>query len=173
MSLVHRIDRLFVFGLAALCAALFVVMILAVFGQVVMRYVFSNPLSWSEELARYSMIWQAMFAAALCSRAGQHLALIGAETLPEKIGRYVRPVSTIVICALLLVLFWHSWDLASRAVRQTTPGLGLSMGRVYAALPVGFALMIAGQVLGAIAGPMPGAQGPAAPEALNLHPEEA
>ncbi|AUH65297.1 TRAP transporter small permease [Paracoccus zhejiangensis] len=160
MSLINRIDRLFVHGLAALCAVLFVVMIVAVFGQVVMRYVFSTPLSWSEELARYSMIWQAMFAAALCSRAGQHLALLSTDALPETIRGFARPASAIAICVLLLVLLWHSYDLASRALRQTTPGLGLSMGWVYASLPVGFALMIVGQFLGIFAGPMPMQQEP-------------
>ena len=29
-----------------------------VFVQVIMRYVFSNSLSWSEELARYLFLWQ-------------------------------------------------------------------------------------------------------------------
>lgn len=174
MSLINRIDRLFVFGLAALCAVLFVVMIAAVFGQVIMRYVFSNPLSWSEELARYSMIWQAMFASALCSRGGQHLALLSTDALPESIRGFARPVATIAICILLLILLWYSYDLASRAVRQTTPGLGLSMSWVYASLPVGFALMIVGQLLGVFAGPMPMQEAPDSTdelrEMLDLHP---
>lgn len=152
MPFVRRLDRVFIHGLAALCVLLFAVMLLAVFGQVIMRYVFSRPLSWSEELARYAMVWQAMLASALCSRLGQHLTLVTSAMLPERLGRVLRLVSTAVICALLAVLLWHSWDLASRAMRQTTPGLGLSMGQVYACLPIGIGLMILGQLLGLATG---------------------
>ena len=152
MNFVNRLDRAFIYGLGAICVVLFVVMLTAVFGQVIMRYVFSRPLSWSEELARYAMVWQAMLASALCSRLGQHLALVSADMLPKRLGAVLHYVTTAVICAILLVLLWHGYDLASRASRQTTPGLGLSMSVIYACLPVGFALMIVGQLLGLVAG---------------------
>jgi TRAP-type transport system small permease protein len=155
MSLINRIDRMFVLGLAALCAVLFAIMIASVVGQVVMRYVFSSPLSWSEELARYAMVWQAMLAAALCSRGGQHLALFDTEALPGRIGSVLSHLGTIVICVLLILLLWHSYDLTSRAARQTTPGLGLSMSWIYASLPTGFALMLLGQLLRGFARPSP------------------
>lgn len=148
-------DRAFTQGLGFLCVVLFVVMVASVFGQVVMRYAFSKPLSWSEELARYAMVWQAMLAAALCARRGQHLALIQTEALPLRFRAALRTTVTITVFALLAVLLWVSYDLASRATRQTTPGLGLSMSYIYASLPFGFGLMIIGQLLGALAGPGP------------------
>lgn len=148
MTILKNLDLIFVRGLALLCGLLFVTMLAAVLGQVVMRYVFSSPLSWSEELARYAMVWLAMFATALCARKGQHLALIGADLLPPRFGRPLQLLGGVVSCTLLAILFWHGWDLAERAVRQTTPGLGLSMSWIYAALPVGFGLTILGQLLG-------------------------
>ncbi|MBO6815757.1 MAG: TRAP transporter small permease [Rhizobiaceae bacterium] len=148
MSTFRTLDHIYIRSIALVCIALFVVMLAAILSQVVMRYVFSNPLSWSEELARYSMVWLAMMAAALCSRASQHLTLISAEMLPPPLQKPLRYLGTLIACVILGVLFWHATDLAVRTARQTTPGLGLSMSWIYAALPTGFALMILGQVLG-------------------------
>jgi len=148
LEVAKLIDRAFTWILFKLCIILFFVMIAAVFGQVVMRYAFSSPLSWSDELARYAMVWLAMLACALCSRQSQHITLMGVEFGSPQFVRFLRIGSAVLVCAILALLVWISWDLASRATRQTTPGLGLSMAWVYACLPIGFALMILGQILG-------------------------
>ncbi|QRF65192.1 TRAP transporter small permease [Ponticoccus alexandrii] len=162
MSILRFLDAVFVRGLATLCGLLFAVMLVAILGQVLMRYAFSAPLSWSEELARYTMVWLAMLASALCARKGQHLALISAEMLPPRLRLPLRLIGTVIACAILSVLFWHAWDLAERAIRQRTPGLGLSMSWIYAALPTGFALMILGQLLGLFVPEEPAPAEPAA-----------
>lgn len=148
MSIIRAIDKLFVRSIGTLCVILFIVMIVAVLGQVVMRYLFSSPLTWSEELARYCMVWLAMLASALCSRAGLHLALINADLLSPRYATPLRLLGGLAAATILVILFWHSLDLTSRSVRQTTPGLGLSMSWVYASLPIGFGLMILGLILG-------------------------
>ena len=35
-----------------------IAMVVIIFLQVVMRYVFNNSLTWSEEIARYIFLWQ-------------------------------------------------------------------------------------------------------------------
>ncbi len=163
--IIAGLDRAFVVVLGFLCVVLFAVMIVAIFGQVVMRYAFSSPLSWSEELARYSMVWLAMLSAALCSRLGQHISLTGFEFLSGRAALAFRVSATVFVCGVLAILLWHSWDLASRASRETTPGLGLSMSLIYACLPVGFALMIVGQLLGLATRPTGSAEGKLPPVA--------
>jgi TRAP-type C4-dicarboxylate transport system permease small subunit len=46
-----------------------------VFIQVVMRYVFSNSLSWSEELARYLFLWQIWVGASYAVKEHRHLRI--------------------------------------------------------------------------------------------------
>ena len=146
---ITRIDRLFQATLGAVSVALFVVMIAAVGGQVVMRYVFNSPLSWSEELARYSMVWLAMIASALCARLGQHIAVKGLIVpMPERVRKLMHGAAIIVIAAVLIVIAYHSWDRTVRSSRQTTPGLGLSMSYAYASVPTGSILMIFGLAIG-------------------------
>lgn len=146
--LVVHLDRIFQAVLGAACVLLFVVMTTAVGGQVVMRYVFNSPLSWSEELARYSMVWLAMLAAALCARLGQHIAVRGLIPLPPRIAVIVNGAAILVVTVVLATLAYHSWDLAQRSGRQTTAGLGLPMSYAYASIPTGSLLMILGLTIG-------------------------
>jgi TRAP-type C4-dicarboxylate transport system permease small subunit len=50
--------------------------------QVISRYLLRAPLSWSEEVSRFAMIWLTFIAASFISARGQHIAvdLFGAGT---------------------------------------------------------------------------------------------
>ena len=50
-------------------------MVLNVVWQVFTRFVLKSPSSFTEELARYSMIWLGLLGAAYCSGRKTHLAL--------------------------------------------------------------------------------------------------
>ena len=64
---------------------LLVAMTLTVFSQVIARYIFEAPLSWSEELARFILIWLSMLSAAYAFKTKSHFALtILVTKLPEK-----------------------------------------------------------------------------------------
>ena len=53
----------------------FVGIFLCVFIQVILRYVFNSPMTWSEELARYLFIWCAFLGWIIASRRNSHLAV--------------------------------------------------------------------------------------------------
>ena len=57
-------------AIAAFCG-----IFLCVLAQVVFRYVFGSPLTWSEELARYLFIWCAFLGWIVASRRRSHLAM--------------------------------------------------------------------------------------------------
>lgn len=163
MHLLRLFDRIFCHTLSILCVGLCVVMIAAVFGQVIMRYIFNAPLSWSEELARYAMVYLAMLATALCMRHGQHIALIDAVPLSPGTKRAVSLLAGAIVAVILFVAMWYATELSLRSARQRTPGLGLSMRDVYAAIPIGLGLSIIGLVLNALLSSRPGGEtaGPA------------
>ena len=145
---VHIFDVIFQTVLSFLCVLLFTVMMAAVLGQVVSRYGFNAPVSWSEELARYVMIWMAMLGSALAMRRGQHILLGDLLPMPERARAVIRVVCAVVIVIMLLVLAWQAWTLVERTARQITPGLALPMNWIYAAIPTGCVLMIVGLLLG-------------------------
>lgn len=54
---------------------LFAVLTMAVFAQVIARYVFNQPPAWTEELARFCQVWIILLASSICLRKGSHLAV--------------------------------------------------------------------------------------------------
>lgn len=139
-------------GLAGVCVLLLIVMLLSVGVQVVMRYGFNSPLIWSEELARFMMVWLALLASAVVMRRGQHIAMTGILPIPKRFLSIVRGAVVLASALVLSVLVYHGWELAELTMRQHSSGLGLPMGYMYAAIPVSAFLMIIGQVAAWISG---------------------
>ena len=53
-----------------------VVMTIMVFFQVVMRYVFSLPTSWSDEIAQYCMLWSVYLSVSWAVRERAHIRVM-------------------------------------------------------------------------------------------------
>lgn len=127
-------------------AALFIffaLMVISAFIQVVMRTVFSNPLTWTEELCRYSMVWLAMVGSGLAVKYGSHIAVdILKNFLSPKTIRVINVVNYILIVTFAVILVYYGIGLCGRNMSQITPGLKLPMGLVYGAVPVGGLIMI-------------------------------
>lgn len=134
-------------ALAGICVFLLIVMLLSVGLQIIMRYGFNAPLVWSEELARFTMIWLALLASAIGMRRGQHIAMTGILPIPEKFSHLVRGGVVFASVLVLSVLVIHGWALAEGTMSQRSSGLGLPMGYMYAAIPVSCLLMIVGQIM--------------------------
>jgi TRAP-type C4-dicarboxylate transport system permease small subunit len=120
------------------------VMSIVVFSQVVYRYVLEAPLPWSEELARYLMVWLVLLGASLGVR---HKALIGMEALvnifPAWLKRFSVETVLVVSLAFLAVVVYFGTRLAIMNHSQVSPAMEIPMSIPYAAVPVGGILMIA------------------------------
>ena len=92
----------------AAAVAAFCGIFLCVLAQVVFRYAFNSPLTWSEELARYLFIWCAFLGWVVASRRHSHLAMtFVVERLPR-----VSQLTLAVLVQLATLLF--AWLLGSR-----------------------------------------------------------
>ena len=120
-----------------------------IFTQVVLRYVFNNALSWSEEMARYMMIWCAGFGIAAGVRVGAHIgiqAIVDAlPAVPSKVVRFVCDISILCIFTFLAYISIQ-FALSAKASGQLTPSLRFPIFYIYAALPVAFAFSIIRQL---------------------------
>ncbi len=123
-----------------LLAAMLVVIFVATFG----RYTGLLALDWSEEFARYAMIWATFLGIGVGAAQGSHFnADILGLFCSEKVHNVFR-----VICAVLVIVFavfcivFGSKVLIWQSVaKQVTPSLHWPMWLMYLSIPLGVGLM--------------------------------
>jgi TRAP-type transport system small permease protein len=130
-------------GLGLLGGAILAAMTGVVFLQVVLRYAFRSGVEGLDEVPRYLFVWLVMIGAAAAMERGEHTALV---YFRDRLGPTGRALLGVVTTALAMVLFLSmirsSLVLVPNANLQTSPGLALPLGYVYAAVPVGAALIL-------------------------------
>lgn len=156
-------------GLAGLIAVLMAVATAAVLIQVIVRAVLP-PLGlvvsapWTEETARYLMVWVVFIGVAVLCR---NLKLIGVEIValivPRRIGLAIKLFAAAVCIGFFATLGSIGWDWTLMSDIERSPVLLMPMMWVYAALPVGAAIAIFNLLVFAVE-TLTGARDPLAPE---------
>ena len=107
-------------------------MVVMVFGNVIMRYVFNSGIPISEELSRYAFIWLTYLGAMIAMREGGHL---GVDTLIKKLPLAGKKFCVLLSESLMLfcnVLFlWGTYQMHGLQVTNVSPVAGLSMIWIY------------------------------------------
>ncbi len=135
-------------AVTTLVGALLAIMAAAVMVQVLVRFVLTAAgvnisAPWTEELARYVLIWMVFLGAAVGVRHARMIALeFGVRSLPPGAGIPLRYAVTIFGIAFFGLLFWVGLDFVELGRTETSPVLGITRDWVYWAMPVGMALMI-------------------------------
>lgn len=78
-------------------------MVVLVFGNVVLRYMFNSGIVAAEELARLLFVWMVFLGATLALRTKQH---IGLEMLQERLSPKARRACAFVSHLLMLYAIW-------------------------------------------------------------------
>jgi TRAP-type C4-dicarboxylate transport system permease small subunit len=130
-------------GLGVLAGVLMALLTLAVFLQVILRYVARSGIEGLDEAPRYLFVWLVMLGAAAAMYRGEHTTL---EFFRDKLTPRGRALATVVTEGVGIFLFLSmikvSLVLVPNSQLQSSAGLGLPLGYVYAAMPVGAVLII-------------------------------
>ena len=127
-----------------LCVSGMAVMTAVTFLQVIMRYVFSNSLSWSEEFARYVFIWISWVGASYAVREGGHFRV---QMFVNALNGNARKLLELFVltawCAFCFFLAWYGTKLVLFLVDtgQTSAAMEIPMSIPYAAVPIGVGCM--------------------------------
>lgn len=138
MKLLDGLLRIFDTTAFVAVAALMGGMGLIAFTAVIYRFVLLDPIRWSEEAARYMMVWVTFLGAGYAMGKGKHIGVtMFVEKLPEKGRRISLCVAEIVILLFLAAVAVQGGNLIFSLRKQTSPAMGLPMWIPYLAVPVG------------------------------------
>lgn len=106
--------------------ACLVVMVVLLFGNVTMRYLFNSGINISDEISRLAFVWLIFIGAVLAMRHGAHM---GVTMLVDRFGPRARRAAHIFCQALILIvmvmLTIGSWRQAGIAMGTRLPVTGL------------------------------------------------
>ena len=118
-----------------------VLMSLATFGNVVLRYVFNSPIQWAEEFSRYAFIWVVFLGAAACSKRKTHIAIDAVTALlPPRARAFCVVLVDAVVLVLMGAITYYGYTLCTMAT-QATSTLKIPQYAVYAVVPFSAALI--------------------------------
>lgn len=126
--------------LAWVLTALVGLSVINVLWQVFTRWILQDPSSYTEELARYLLIWIGLIGSAYAVGLKLHLAI---ELLPERLEGRARDwlelvIQVFVFAFALAVMVVGGYQLVTLTLRfeQTSAALGLPLGYVYSVVPI-------------------------------------
>ncbi|MEC3905512.1 TRAP transporter small permease [Tamlana sp. 2201CG12-4] len=137
-----KVDKI----LGGILALIMGVMVLNVLWQVFTRFVVGTPSSFTDELARYLMIWVGVLGAAYISGKRMHVAI---DLLPSKLNKkgqirlkVVISVLIILFCFAALVIGGFRLVYITYTLEQYSPALQMPLALVYLVIPLSGILII-------------------------------
>jgi len=142
MQLRKTIDRI----LANFLVIIMAVMVLNVLWQVASRFILGSPSSFTDELARYLMIWVGILGAAYVSGRNMHVAI---DVLPTRLSQPMQDrlmlivrILIILFCLLAMVIGGSRLVYITYVLGQNSPALQVPLAVVYMVIPVSGLLII-------------------------------
>lgn len=123
-------------------AILIVAILLLVIAQVVARYLLNSPFVWTEEIARFGLIWVTFLGAAFVMARGRHIAVDVVSQPFGPRGRMMLDISSSIITIVTaLVILPASLSFTITMSSVGSPAADVPMSVVYAAGLIGFSLL--------------------------------
>jgi TRAP-type C4-dicarboxylate transport system permease small subunit len=138
-----RAERWLTAILKAFGILLIVVMLGVVCLGIVTRYFVQYPLPWTDEAARFLLVWASFLGAAIGVREGLHFEVdLLVRILAPALQRGTRLVAQVAVLTLGGTLLYTGLVALRSASTQTSPGLQISMTIPYSIVPVSGGLMV-------------------------------
>ncbi|MBY5928742.1 MULTISPECIES: TRAP transporter small permease [Halomonas] len=129
----HTLDR----WVERCCVILLAALVITVWVGILARYVLPWNLTFTEELARYLMIWVALLAISIGICRRQHVGmLVLFDRLPLSAKRFLALAFDLVGIAFFAVMFVYSLTYVERGFSQSTMIFGVAKGYPYLIIPI-------------------------------------
>lgn len=134
--MIKTLDKL----LSLALTALMILMVLDVTWQIFTRFFTDTPSNWTEELARFLLVWIGLLGAAWAYRQRAHLGLSYLVEQRSADTQRKLAIFSYLISALfaLSVMVYGGMQLVllTLELNQMSPSLGLKIGHVYSVIPL-------------------------------------
>ncbi|NVN84540.1 MAG: TRAP transporter small permease [Rhodopseudomonas sp.] len=127
---------------------LFWALAIIVFLQFFTRYVLNDSLSWTEEIARYGLMWLAFIGGAVVTRKKSHIAveLLSNLMAPSPLRAALLALVDFVTLGFMGLLAYFSVTITERMQQQTMTVIELPMSIVYGGVGLGCFMMLVRQI---------------------------
>ncbi|MDI9389396.1 MAG: TRAP transporter small permease [Synergistota bacterium] len=141
---IRRLERISAWGACILLIINVGDIILGVF----CRYVLKNSLIWTEEAARFSLVWMVMVGALGAAVRGDHMAIdFVVPHLPAALRRLVEWGRFLLALLILSLMIYVGTINAMQMRGMRTIALNIPKTIPLLSVPVGFLLLLAGTIL--------------------------
>ena len=120
---------------------LFTTMTLIVWVQIFFRFILGGGIAWSEEIAKYLMVWMALLGSSILLREGGHIAI---NYFISKLSflRYILILHAMLSAVLFVLLIYYGIDYAAFGYKCISPASGIRKFWPYLSIPVGGAFLL-------------------------------
>ena len=124
-------------------STLLAIMIALVFADVVLRYIFSAPITGASEIATTLLVWVTFLGSAVALRRHLHVAItVVIDRVPPRARAVIQLLSNLALVASLIVVAFYGLDLIRASGSRELPLTQIPLSAVYAAVPTGCLLMV-------------------------------
>lgn len=143
LNIIEKTSDIFDTFLRFISTYLLSIMVIAVFIGVLNRFVFQfSFISWTEELARYLLIYICMIGSCIALKIGGHVNIV---FIIERLRKYKKTVvifNHIIVIVFLTVVTIYGTKLCFSQSSQLSPALRISMSIPFASVPFGCFVMV-------------------------------
>ncbi|WP_312415533.1 TRAP transporter small permease [Shinella sp.] len=121
---------------------LFGIMVASAVGQVISRYVFNAPLTWSEELSRYVFIWLSFLGVWYAWVRREHLGIdVLPQMLPPRPRRLLMTFLEFTVLVFAIASLYYGQRILEVSIRQPSAVLRVPMAWIYVSYYVAMTLV--------------------------------
>jgi TRAP-type C4-dicarboxylate transport system permease small subunit len=133
------------------CMTLFGSLTVVIFLQVFGRFLLPTPFSWTEELARYLMVWGAFIGASSMVKTWENIYVdVFIEKLPLVLKKwFFLLIRLIILTAMIYITYITLKFVPPVGIYQMTPALQIPMFWAHLGMIIGFILIVV-QLVGTV-----------------------
>lgn len=131
-----RLVKIFSTALKTLTFTLVLLLVIVVFTNVVLRFVFHSGFSWNEEASRFLFVWTIYSGIAISVLDNSHISLTLLSDKFPKIQPVVKTASWVVSIIFFCILMYFGVNHSLSAATMVSSSLNIPLVYVYMIIPI-------------------------------------